>query len=71
MSVLSQCHAIIIDRGIILSGHGKDVVDGLNEIYRRYMYQLMSYVQFPGSVTFDLQILMHSFTHKNYFSLAR
>ena len=30
MSVLSQCHSIIFDRGISAPGHGKEVVDGIN-----------------------------------------
>ena len=39
MSVLSQCHSIIIDRGVSAPGHGKEVVSGLIDIYRRYMYK--------------------------------
>ena len=29
---MSQCYSIIIDRGISVPGHGKDVVDGLNDV---------------------------------------
>ena len=47
VSVLSQCHSIIFDRGISAPGHGKDVVDSLNAIGKLYMYQLMSNVQLP------------------------
>ena len=71
MSVLSQRHSIIIDRGISAPGHGKEVVDGINAIDKRYIYQLMSNVQLPGSKTFDSQILMHSCTPKNDVSLAK
>ena len=39
MKVLSQDHSFIIDQGIIAPGHGKEVVDGLNSIEKRYMYQ--------------------------------
>ena len=49
MSVMSQCYSIIIDRGISSPGHGKEVVDGLNDIEKCYIYQLMSNVQLPGS----------------------
>ena len=45
MSVLYQRHSIIFDQGIISPGHGKYVVEGLNAIAKRYMYQLMSTVQ--------------------------
>ena len=44
MSVLSQHHSIIFYQGISAPGHGKEVVDGLNSIDKRYMYQLMSTV---------------------------
>ena len=49
VSIMSQCYSIIIDRGISSPGHGKEVVDGLNEIDKCYIYQLMSNVQLPGS----------------------
>ena len=45
ISVMSQCYSVIIDRGIIAPEHGKEVVDGLNAIENRYIYQLMSNVQ--------------------------
>ena len=53
MSVMSQTNSIIIDRGISEPGHGKEVVDGLNTVDKRYIYQLMSKVQLPGSFIFD------------------
>ena len=71
VSVLSQCHSIVIYRGISAPGHGKEVVHGLNFIFNRYMYQLMSNVQLPGSKTFDSHILMHSSAPKKYVSLAK
>ena len=70
MSVMSQRYSIIIDRGISAPCHGKDVVDGLNAIDKRYIYQLISNVQLPVSKTFDSQILTHSCTRKHDFSLA-
>ena len=53
MSVMSQTYSIIIDRGISAPGNGKEEVDGLNAVDKRYIYQLMSKVQLPGSVRFD------------------
>ena len=70
MSVFSQFFSIIIDRGISEPGYGKEVVGGINSIDKRYMYQLMSNVQLPGSKIFDSHILMHSCTHKNDVSLT-
>ena len=48
MSVMSQCYSVIIDWGISETGHGKEVLDGLNAADKRYIYQLMSNVQLPG-----------------------
>ena len=70
MLVLSQCHSIIIDLGIIANGHGKEVVGGLNDINKQYIYQLMSNVQLPGSKNYS-RILMHYCTQINDVSLAK
>ena len=48
MSVISQTYSLIIDQGISANGHGKEVVDGLNAVDKRYIYKLMSKVQLPG-----------------------
>ena len=53
LSVISQTYSLIIDWGISAPGHGKEVVDGLNAVDKRYIYQLMSKVQLPGSIRFD------------------
>ena len=38
MSVLYQCYSSIIDQGISATGYGKEGVDGLNGIGKRYIY---------------------------------
>ena len=53
MSILSQRHSNIFDRGISAPGHVKEMFEGLNAIDKRYMYQLMSTVQIPGSKMFE------------------
>ena len=53
MSVLSQLLSIIFDRDISAPGHGKEVVDSINAIDKRYMYQLMFNVQLIRSKTFE------------------
>ena len=62
MSILSQFYSIIIDRGISAPGHGKEVVNGINDIDKRYIYQLMSNIQLTGSnVLFkDSNKLLHT-----------
>ena len=37
MNVLSSSYGIITDRAINPPGHGKNVVDGLNATYKRYL----------------------------------
>ena len=49
MSVILQCYSVITDFGISAPGHVKEVVDGPNAAYKRYIYQLMSTVQLPLS----------------------
>ena len=71
MSVLSQRNSIIFYQGISKPGHDKDVVDGLNVVEKRYMYQLMSIVQLPGPKTSEKQIIIHSCTPKKDVSLAK
>ena len=71
ISVMSQTYYIIIDRGISAPEHGKEVVDELNAVDKRYIYQLMFKVQLPGSVIFDSQIKMHTGTENKDVSLAQ
>ena len=71
MSVMSQTYSIIIDRGIIAPRHGKEVVDGLNDVDKRYIYQFMSKVQLPGYVIFDYQIKKHTGTENKDVRLAK
>ena len=65
MSVMYQCNCIIIDQGISAPGHGKEVVDVLNAVNKRYIYQLMFTVKIPGSNRFDSQMKMHTGTPKD------
>ena len=71
MSVISQTYSIIIYCGISAHGHGKEMFDGLNDVDKRYIYQLMSKVQIPGSVRFDSQIKIHTGTKNKDVSLSQ
>ena len=71
MSVMSQCYSIIINRGISAPGHGKEVLNELNAVYKRYIYQLMSTVLLPGSNISDSQMQMHTGNQKDDVSLAK
>ena len=71
MSVMYQCYSIIIDRGISVPGHGKEVVDGLNAVDKRCINKLMSTVQLPGSKIFDSKMQINTGTQKGDVSLAK
>ena len=71
MSVMSQCYSVLIDRGVSAPGNGKEVVDGLNDVDKRYIYQFMSTFQLPGSKIFDSHMQMHTGTQIGDLSLAR
>ena len=66
-----QCYSVIIDRGISAPGHGKEMVDGLNAVDKRYIYELMSTVQLPGSNRFDSKMKIRTGNQKFDVSLAK
>ena len=70
MSVMSQTYSIMIDRGISSPGHGKELVYGLNAVDKRYIYQLVSKVQLPGSFRFYSRIKIHTGNENKDVSLA-
>ena len=71
MSVMYQCYYIIFDPGISAPGNSKEFVYGLNAVDKRYIYQLMSIFQLPGSNRFDSQMQMHTSKQNNDVSLAK
>ena len=71
ISFMLQCYSIKIDCGISAPVHDKDVVGGLNNINKGYIYQLMSNVQLPRSKTIDSHILIHYSTKNNDVSLVK
>ena len=71
MSVKSKYYSIILDRGISAPGHDKEVVDGLNGVDKRYIYQSMSTVQLPGSNRLYFKMQMCTCNQKDNVSLAK
>ena len=71
MSVIYRCYSVTIDRGISAPGNGKEVVDGLNAVDKRYMQKLISNVQLPGSNIFDPQTQVYNSNQNNDVSLAK
>ena len=68
---MSQCYSIIIDRGISEPEHDKEVVDGLNAVDKRYIYQLIPTFQLPGSNRFFYNMQMYTGNQKYNISLAK
>ena len=71
MSVMSHFYSIIIDRCISAPGNEKEVLDGINDVDKHYIYQLRSTVQLPGSNRFDSHMQMHTGNQKDDLNLAK
>ena len=69
MSIFSQASYVITDRGISSPVHGREVVDGLNAIYKRFFFQLISTVQLTGAKRYDTHMVMQSITRTSNVSL--
>ena len=68
---MSQCYSVIIDQCISAPGNYIEVVDGLNAVDKRYIYQLMTNYKLTGSKRFDYQMQIHTSNKKNDVSLAK
>ena len=71
VSMLSQAFSIIVDHGIRVPGNDREVLDGINVIVKRFLFQLMSTVQLPSAKHYDTKIVIHNGTHTYDVSLAR
>ena len=70
MSMLSQAFFVIIDYGISVPGHGIELVDGINDIYKRFLFQSISTFQLPGKKGYDTRMIMQTGTHTPGVSLS-
>ena len=70
MSVMFQCHSVIIDCGISSPVNYKEVVHGLNYFDKLYIYQLPFNIQLLVSKLFESHIVMHSCTQNNDVIMA-
>ena len=68
---MAQCYSIITNWGIIEPEYIKEVVDGLNDVDKRYIYQLLYTVQLNGSKRFYSQMQMQAGNQKYDVSLAK
>ena len=71
LSILSHAYKIIIDSGVGAPGHVREVVYGLNNIYKRFLSMLNTTVQMPGASSYDSQMEIHTSTKNTDINLAR
>ena len=69
--MLSHAFSIIIDRGISVKGHGREVVHGLKAIEKRFLLQLIPTVKLPCSKGCDRQMVIHTGTRVSDVSLDK
>ena len=69
--MLAHAYNIIIDRGVGAPGHGREVVDGLNDTEKRLLSILITTVQMTGAEYYDSQTANLTSTENTYISLAR
>ena len=53
--MLSQDYNIINDRGVSEPGHGIEILDGLRNTDKRFLFQMIATVQLTGEKVFDTQ----------------
>ena len=58
--MLSQEIYVIIYPGVSAPGYDIDVVDGINATVKRFIFQIMSTVNFPGAKMYGTEMTMHS-----------
>ena len=69
--MLSQYFYNIDDLGIIAPGNDKEVVVGINAIYRWFLLQLIPIVRLLGEKYYDTKMVMHTITSISDVSLTR
>ena len=71
LSVMTQCYSGINYQGISAPRHGREVVDRLNAVDKRYIYHLMYNAQLTGSNRFDYKMEINTGNQNNNVSLAK
>lgn len=70
MSAISKKYGIVIDCAVGAPGHGKDIVDGLNAVDKRYLKTAMFRVINPEENGSEKTMNSHSATATGSFSFA-
>ena len=62
LSIFTHVYNIIIDCGVVTSGYGREVVDGLNYTNKRFLSMLLKTVQLTGEKSYEPHMAMHTST---------
>ena len=68
--MLSQAYNIIIYYRVNVTGHGREVLDGINTTAKMFLSRWIKTVQLSSSKGYDTNVAMHSSTYKDDVSLA-
>ena len=68
--MLSPDFYVIIGCDISATGHGREVVDGINFIEKRFLFKLISTVQIPGEKGYDTKMVIHTGIRTSDVSLS-
>ena len=71
MSMLSHEFYVIIECGIIATGHGIELLYGLNAIEKRFLFQLMPTLKLLGAKGYYTHLVMHTGTRTSDINLDR
>ena len=69
--MLEHAYIIIFYHSVEPQGHKREVVDGFNAIYKRFLYILITTVQFPGEAWYDTHMSIYTPILNKDTSLAR
>ena len=69
--MLAYAYNIMIYRGVGAPGHGREVVNALNDTYKRFISMVTETVQLPGASAHDTKMEMHTYTVNTDISIAR
>ena len=71
MSYLSKSYQIVFDRAVDPPGHGKDVMDGLNDVQKKYLATCLIMRSTPEKDKIDSKrMLVEAMTEKGEVSFA-
>ena len=69
--MMTQAFYVIIERGIIATGHGREVLYSLNATGKRFILKLTLTMKLPGEKGYETQMVIHTGIRTSDVSLAK